>query len=242
MARALVTGATKGIGLAVARRLAADGFEVVICARNADEVAAVADELGGTGVALDVAEVDAVHDAVTELGTLAVLVNNAGHDDFGWFVHTTPERWRRLLAVNVEGTFAATRAALPAMYEARYGRIVNVSSEAGRLGSNGNAVYAASKGAINAFTKSIAREGARYGVTANAICPGPIDTPLFEANRRFGEIGDRMIDSFVKGTLLRRVGTPEEVAAVVSFLASEESSYVTGEILGVSGGMGISTA
>jgi len=240
VSRALVTGATKGIGLAIARRLAADGFDVVICARNPDEVDAVACEISGTGLVLDVADPSAVHDAVTGIGTLGVLVNNAGFDDFGWFVDTTPERWRRVLAVNLEGTLATTHAALPAMYEARYGRIVNISSEAGRIGSNGNAVYAAAKGAINAFTKSIAREGARYGVTANAVAVGPVDTPLTQANLRFGETGEKMIAAMKSGTLLRRLGTPEEVAAAVSFLASEDSSFVTAEVIGVSGGMGVS--
>lgn len=240
MSRALVTGATKGIGRAIASRLAEDGFDVVVCARRAEDVEAVASDIGGTGLVLDVAEVEATLAAVRGLGPLAVLVNNAGFDDFGWFVDTTPERWRRLLAVNLEGTLAATHAALPGMYEARYGRIVNISSEAGRIGSNGNAVYAATKGAINAFTKSIAREGARYGVTANAVCVGPVQTPLLEANLRFGETGERMIAAMKAGTLLGRLGTPEEVAAAVSFLASEESSFVTAEIFGVSGGMGVS--
>jgi 2-hydroxycyclohexanecarboxyl-CoA dehydrogenase len=239
MGRALVTGATKGIGLAIAQRLAKDGFDVVICARSPDEVAAVAAEIGGAGLVLDVSDVEAVHTAVTALGTLDVLVNNAGFDDFGWFVDTTPERWRRLWSVNVEGTLATTRAALPGMYEARYGRIVTIGSEAARIGSNGNAVYAATKAATHAFTKSIAREAARYNVTANVVSSGPIDTPLTEANRRFGETGDKMIEAMKAGTLLRRLGRPEEVAAVVSLLASEESSYVTGEIIGVSGGMGV---
>lgn len=237
--RALVTGGTKGIGLAVAQRLAADGFEVVVCARNAEEVERVAGEVGGTGVVLDVSDVAAVHEAVTALGTLRVLVNNAGFDDFGWFVDTTPERWRRLWAVNVEGTLATTHAALPGMYEARYGRIVTVGSEAGRMGSSGNAVYAATKAATHAFTKSIAREGARYGVTANVVAAGPVQTPLLEANRRLGETGERMIAAMKAGTLLGRLGTPEEVAVAVSMLASEEASFITGEIVGVSGGMGV---
>ncbi len=141
--------------------------------------------------------------------------------------------------MNVEGVLATTRAALPGMYEARYGRIVTIGSEAARIGSNGNAVYAATKAATHAFTKSIAREGARYGVTANVVAAGPIDTPLTEANRRFGETGDKMIEAMKAGTLLGRLGTPDEVAAVVSMLASQESAFVTGEIIGVSGGMGV---
>ncbi|HEX6390761.1 MAG TPA: SDR family NAD(P)-dependent oxidoreductase [Solirubrobacteraceae bacterium] len=237
--RALVTGATKGIGLGIARRLAKDGFDVVICARNPEQVQAVAEEIGGTGLVLDVSDVEAVHEAVTGLGTLKVLVNNAGFDDFGWFVNTTPEQWRRLWSVNVEGVLATTRAALPGMYEARYGRVITIGSEAGRIGSNGNAVYAATKAATHAFTKSIAREGARYNVTANVVASGPIDTPLTEANLRFGETGEKMIEAMKAGTLLGRLGTADEVAAVVAMLASEESSFVTGEIIGVSGGMGV---
>ena len=125
------------------------------------------------------------------------------------------------------------------MQEAGYGRIVNIASEAGRVGSKGSAVYSAAKGGVIAFTKTIARENARYGITANAIAPGPIDTPLLNAARTLGDVGERIIETMKAGTQMRRLGSPDEVAAAVAFLASDDASYVTGETLGVSGGLGM---
>ncbi len=237
--RALVTGAGRGIGAGIARRLAAEGAAVIVCDIDAEPAQRVACEIGGRALAFDVADADAAGAAIRGAGPLDALVCNAGFDDFDYFTDTTPARWRRLLAVNVEGVLACTHAALDAMYAAGYGRIVTVASEAGRIGSRGNAVYAASKGAVIAFSKSLAREGARYGVTVNCVCPGPVDTPLLQANRRFGARGERMIEAMREGTLLGRLGTPDEVAAMVVFLACEQSSFVTGETIGVSGGMGV---
>ena len=239
--RAFVTGGARGIGAAIATRLASDGAEVLI--GDLDEAAAdrLAAGIGARAVALDVADAAAVARVIGEAGTLDVLVNNAGVDDFGFFSETTAARWRRLLAINLEGVLACTHAALPAMHRAGYGRIVNVASEAGRLGAKANAVYAAAKGGVIAFTRSIARESARYGVTVNAVAPGPIETPLLDAIRH-REHGDRIVAAMTAATELRRLGRPEEVAAAVAFLASEEASYITGETLGVSGGMGIGAA
>jgi 2-hydroxycyclohexanecarboxyl-CoA dehydrogenase len=221
--KALVTGGSGGIGAAVAARLAADGMDVVVI------------DLHGEGaIKLDVTDFEAVHQAIAELGPLAVLVNNAGVDDeLRPFTETDPGSWRRMLAVNLEGAMSCTHAALPAMQAAGYGRIVNVASEAGRIGSNLNAAYAAAKGGLIAFTKTIAREEARNGVTCNCVLPGPTDTPLL---RRWPQ---QSIDKIARHTLLRRLGTPEEVAAAVAFLASEDASYITGETLGVSGGMAL---
>ena len=168
-----------------------------------------------------------------------VLVNNAGIDEFGFFTETDPELWERLLAVNLEGVFACTHAALPGMQQAGYGRIVNIASEAGRVGSKGSAVYSAAKGGVIAFTKTIARENARYGITANAIAPGPDRHAAAAPRREFGEIGERVIETMKGATQMRRLGEPEEVAAAVAFLASDDASYVTGETLGVSGGLGM---
>ncbi|WP_320671891.1 SDR family NAD(P)-dependent oxidoreductase [Patulibacter defluvii] len=240
--RALVTGGGRGIGEGIARRLAAEGAEVTIVSRTLDVAQAVAEEIGGVAVACDIADLDAAQRAVTAAGPLDVLVNNAGFDDPGWFTDTTPERWRRVVGVNLLGMFACTHAALPAMQQAGYGRIVNIGSEAGRIGSSGNAVYAATKGGIVAFTKSIARENARYGITANTIAVGPIETPLMDQVRAKGELGRKMVAAMERGTLLGRLGEPEEVAAMVAFLASEQAGYVTGENIGVSGGMGIGSA
>jgi len=230
---ALVTGSTRGIGAAIAARLAADGIDVVVHGRKLEDASGYAREIGARAVAFDVSEPAAVEDAVGGLGTLDVLINNAGFDDFGWFTDVSFERWRKVLAVNLEGVLACTHAALPAMQTAGYGRIVNVASEAGRIGSKGNAPYAAAKGGVIAFTKSIARENARYAITANTLLPGPIDTPLLH------EMDPHAIEVVTAQTQLRRLGTPAEVAAAAAFLASEEASYITGETLGVSGGMAL---
>ena len=168
-----------------------------------------------------------------------VLINNAGTDEFGFFTDVTPEQWRKVLDVNLVGVLNCTSAALPAMQEGGYGRIVSLSSEAGRIGSKGSAVYSAAKAGVIGFMKVIARENGRYGITANSIAPGPIETPLLMGALEFGEIGERIIENMKSGTQLRRLGTPDEVAAAIAFLAAEESSYVTGETLGVSGGMGM---
>jgi 2-hydroxycyclohexanecarboxyl-CoA dehydrogenase len=236
---ALVTGGGRGIGAAIARRLAADGMNVFVTGRTASEVEAVATEIGGAAFIFDMADTDAAISQVKAAGRLDVLVNNAGVDQSAFFTDTTPEEWRRLIAVNLEGVLATTLAALPPMQQAGYGRIVNVASEAGRLGSKRGSVYAAAKGGVIAFTKSVARENARYGITANTVCPGPVETPLLDAKRDQGEVGERIIEAMKAATLVGRLGTSEEVAAAVAFLSSEESSFVTGETLGVSGGMGV---
>lgn len=236
---ALVTGGGRGIGAAIARRLAADGMNVFVTGRTASEVEAVAGEIGGTALVFDIADTEAAITHVKSAGPLDVLVNNAGIDQSAFFTDTTPDEWRRLIAVNLEGVLATTLAALPAMQQAGYGRIVNVSSEAGRLGSKRGSVYAAAKGGVIAFTLSIARENARYGITANNVCPGPVDTPMLDATRKLPDVGPQIIEAMKAATLVGRLGTSEEVAAAVAFLSSEQASFVTGETLGVSGGMGV---
>ena len=176
---------------------------------------------------------------IESIGGIEVLINNAGTDEFGFFNQTTPEMWERVLAVNLNGVLNCTHAALPPMQAGGYGRIVSISSEAGRVGSKGSAVYSAAKGGVIAFMKVIARENARFGITANSIAPGPIDTPLLRGALEFGELGEKVIETMKAGTQMRRLGDPDEVAAAVAFLASEDASYVTGETLGVSGGLGM---
>jgi len=237
--RALVTGGARGIGAAIARRLAAEGAEVVIGDVNVEGAAAVAAEIEAIPSLLDVTDPQSSRDLVAQHGPFAILVNNAGTDEFGFFTETDAATWERILAINLVGVLACTHAVLPGMQEASYGRIVNIASEAGRVGSKGSAVYSAAKGGVIAFTKVIAREGARHGVTANAIAPGPIETPLLMGALEFGEIGERLIENMKAGTQLRRLGRPEEVAAAAAFLASDDASYVTGETLGVSGGLGM---
>jgi NAD(P)-dependent dehydrogenase (short-subunit alcohol dehydrogenase family) len=237
--KALVTGGASGIGAAISRRLAAEGAAVMIGDVNEEGAMGVAAEIGADAALLDVTDADSASAFASDHGPFSILVNNAGTDDFAFFTDMTPGRWRRLIAINLEGVFICTHAVLPAMQEAGYGRIVNIASEAGRVGSKGSAVYSAAKGGVIAFTKTIARENARFAVTANAIAPGPIETPLLMAAKQLGEIGDKVIETMKGQTQMRRLGQPEEVAAAVAFLASDDASYVTGETIGVSGGLGM---
>lgn len=237
--RAVVTGGGRGIGAAIARRLGAEGAHVTVLDLDLEPAREVAGEIGGVAVRCDVADPAAVHATLGGDRSFQILVNNAGYDSFAWFTDVTPEQWRRMLAVNLEGVFACTQAVLPAMQRAKYGRIITVSSEAGRIGSKGNAVYAATKAAGIGFMKSIARENGRFAITANALVAGPTDTPLLDKVRAQGEIGERQIAAMIAGTQLARLAAPEELAAAAAFLASPEAGYITGEAFGVSGGMGL---
>jgi 2-hydroxycyclohexanecarboxyl-CoA dehydrogenase len=238
---ALVTGGASGIGAATCRRLAAEGARVAVCDLALEGAREVASEIDGYAIEMDVTSSSSVRAGVeaaeAALGPIAVLVNNAGTDEFSFFKDTDEGLWERVLAVNLLGVMRTTHATLPGMIERGGGRIVNVASEAGRVGSNGSAVYSAAKGGVISFTKTIAREGARHGITCNAVAPGPIDTPLLRRAEQLGKIGHRVIEVMVGSTVLRRMGTPDEVAAVIAFLASDDSSYVTGQTLGVSGGL-----
>ena len=237
--KALVTGGASGIGAATAARLAAEGAEVWVGDIDAEGAERVAADVAGHAVSLDVTDLESARAAVEAAGKLDILVNNAGLDEFGFFTYTTPEQWQRVIGVNLIGVFNCTHAVLPVMQEAGYGRIVSISSEAGRVGSKGSAVYSAAKGGIVAFMKAIARENARYGITANSIAPGPIETPLLMGAKEFGEIGEKVIETMKSSTQMGRLGQPEEVAAAAAFLASDDATYVTGETLGVSGGLGM---
>jgi 2-hydroxycyclohexanecarboxyl-CoA dehydrogenase len=233
---AFVTGGAKGIGAAIVRRLAADGAQVVIADLDIDAAQALAQEVWGTAVQMDVTDLAQVATTIAAHGPFDILVNNAGVDQHAFFTKTTPDDWHRLLAINLESVFSTTHAALPAMQAAGFGRLINIASEAGRLGSRGGAVYAAAKGGVIAFTRSIARENGGKGITANVIAPGPIDTPLLRQALEQG--GDKLLQAMTGATLAGRLGTPEEVAAAVAFLASADAGFITGEVLGVSGGMG----
>jgi 2-hydroxycyclohexanecarboxyl-CoA dehydrogenase len=237
-----VTGGASGIGAATCRRLAAEGAQVAVTDMNVEGARTIAEEVSGRPYELNVADEEQVRTAVaaaeSDLGPVDVLVNNAGYDEFGFFVHTEPDMWKRVVGVNLIGVIACTHAVLPGMQERRRGRIVNVASEAGRVGSPGSAVYSGAKGGVIGFTKAIAAESARYDVTCNAVAPGPIETPLLMAANMLGDLGERLIKGMVSKTVLGRLGQPDEVAATIAFLASDDASYVTGETLGVSGGMG----
>jgi 2-hydroxycyclohexanecarboxyl-CoA dehydrogenase len=239
---ALVTGGASGIGAATCRRLAAEGARVAVTDVNLDGASAVAAEVDGAAFEMDVRSLDSIGAAVgaaeAELGPLDVLVNNAGYDEWAFFTNTDEALWRRVLEVNLFGVIAVTSAVLPGMQERRRGRIVNVSSEAGRVGSSGSAVYSAAKGGVLGFTKALAAENGRYGITVNAVAPGPIETPLLmAAPDEFGDLGKRLVENMIGSTVLRRLGQPDEVAAVITFLASDDASYVTGQSLGASGGL-----
>jgi len=239
---ALVTGGASGIGAATCRRLAAEGARVAVTDMNLDGARDVASELDGAAFELNVTSTDSIGAAVTaveeQLGPVDILINNAGYDEFGFFVKTEEPMWDRVLGVNLRGVIAVTHAVLPGMQERRRGRIVNVASEAGRVGSSGSAVYSAAKGGVIGFTKAVAREGARYGITCNAVAPGPIETPLLmAAPEALGDIGKKLVETMVGSTVLRRLGQPDEVAAAITFLASDDASFVTGQALGVSGGL-----
>jgi 2-hydroxycyclohexanecarboxyl-CoA dehydrogenase len=237
-----VTGGASGIGAATCRRLAAEGARVAVTDVDLEGARTVAGEIDGAAFELDVRSTDSIAAAVaateSALGTVDVLVNNAGYDEWAWFTDTDADLWDRVLAVNLRGVIAVTHAVLPGMQERRRGRIVNTASEAGRVGSSGSAVYSAAKAGVIGFTKTIAVENGRYGITCNAVAPGPIETPLLmAAPAELGDVGKRIVDTMIGSTNLRRLGHPDEVAAAITFLASDDASYVTGQSLGVSGGL-----
>jgi 2-hydroxycyclohexanecarboxyl-CoA dehydrogenase len=239
---ALVTGGAGGIGAATARRLAAEGARVAVGDLDADAAREVAAEIDGLATELDVTDTGSVGRAVAAVadafGPVDVLVNNAGSDRFAFFVKTDEALWDFVLGVNLRGVLACTHAVLGSMQERGGGVIVNVASEAGRVGSQGSATYSAAKAGVIGFTKAIARESARFGVRCNAVAPGPIETPLLNsAETQLGELGARLKQAMIDATAVRRIGEPDEVAAVIAFLASDDASYVTGQTVNVSGGL-----
>jgi 2-hydroxycyclohexanecarboxyl-CoA dehydrogenase len=241
---ALVTGGARGIGEGIARRLAADGLNVVIADVLADQAEEVAADLRASGAealaietdVADSARVAATVAAATErFGAIDVLVNNAGWDDLMPFVDTDEAMWDRVIEINFKGPMRFMHALLPGMTERGWGRVVSIASDAGRVGSSQESVYSGAKGGVIALTKTVAREVARKGVTANCVCPGPTDTPMFRAILE--ESGEKVLAAMVRAVPMRRIGTPADIAAAVSFLASERAGYVTGQTLSVSGGL-----
>src|SRR3954469_11582354 len=243
---ALVTGGGRGIGRAVAEGLAADGLNIVIAdLRNeeSDAVAAAIAERGGSAlaVACDVADSASVAAAVAaaqeRFGHVDVLVNNAGWDDLKPFLDTDEAFWDRIIDINFKGPLRFTQLLLPGMVERGWGRIINIGSDAGRVGSSLESVYSGAKGGLIAFTKTIAREVARNGVTANVVCPGPTDTPFMQETMAAQRDADAVLGAVVRSVPMRRLAQPEEVAAAVRFFATDEAGYVTGQTLSVSGGL-----
>jgi 2-hydroxycyclohexanecarboxyl-CoA dehydrogenase len=210
---------------------------------EARETALAIDRAGGRALAVpldvtDGASVKAALERVAgELGAVEILVNNAGWDEFRPFLDSDEPFWDRVIEVNFKGCLRLTRGALPGMVERDWGRIVNIGSDAGRVGSSLESVYSGAKGGIIAFTKTIAREVARNGVTANTVCPGPTETPMLAEMTADDEQGARVIEAMKRAVPMKRLGAPEDVAAAVAFLASEEAGFITGQTLSVSGGL-----
>jgi NAD(P)-dependent dehydrogenase (short-subunit alcohol dehydrogenase family) len=242
---AVVTGGGSGIGLAISERLSRDGAKVAVLDLDGDAaeraVEGIVDE-GGKAIACavdvsDRAQVDAaVERARAELGPVLVLVNGAGMDAFDRFVDIGIELWERVISVNLTGTFHCTQAALPDMLEAKWGRIVNISSSSAQTGAVLMAHYSASKGGMIALTKSLALELAPLGITVNTIPPGSIDTPMSRRAADAGRFGGGTLDDVARHVPVRRIGLPEDIASACAYLVSDEASYVTGQIIGVNGG------
>jgi len=237
---AVVTGAGGGIGAAIAQALADAGHSVAVSDIDLEAAAGTAKlitDRGGSAAAfqLDVTSsesVQALRSAVDEkLGPASVLVNNAGWGQPELFVDNEPAVWDKLVAVNFLGPVTVTRAFIDPMIENESGRIVNIASDAGRVGSSRETVYAGTKGGVIAFTKSLARELARYTINVNCVCPGPTDTPLFHKHT------DKMQDALVRAIPFGRLARPEEIADAVAFFASDRASFITGQVLSVSGGL-----
>jgi len=238
--RALVTGGASGIGKATAWELARNGAYVIIADVNSEGGAAAAAEAKADGLRIDTIGLDLADPAAVDACAAAVLdrqqrvdilVNAAGWDRMQPFLENTPDFIDRVLAINLRGPIGLTQKLLPTMAAHGYGKIVNVSSDAGRVGSLGETVYSAAKGGVIAFTKSLAREAARYNITVNCVCPGPTDTPLFEVQP------EKLKAALEKAIPFRRIARAQEIADAIAFFASPRSDYVTGQVLSVSGGL-----
>jgi len=243
---AIVTGGASGIGRAIALRLADEGALPVIFDIDEDRARAVADEAvanGGKAAArrCDITDHDSVEAAVAaterETGPIDFLVNNAGWDLPANFLDTGPEFWAKVVGINLMGPIHMHHAVLKRMAERGAGRVVNISSDAGRVGSSGEAVYSACKGGVIAFTKTLARETARSGITLNTVCPGPTDTPLFDEFKAASADGARLADGLARAIPMRRLGRPDDYPGLVAFLLSDDAAYITGQTISVSGGL-----
>ncbi len=242
---AIITGSGGGIGRGIALKFGSLGARVVVADikfEGAKETVSLLEKAGGKSLALstditDRAQVqELVKTTLDKFGQLDILVNNAGWDIIEPFTKNTPEFWEKVIAINLKGPIFCIRAALDPMMAKKYGKIVSISSDAGRVGSSGEAVYSACKGGIIAFTKTIAREMASYRINVNCVCPGPTDTPML-AQITAVETGAKIIEAMTRAVPFRRLGQPEDIAGAVAFLASDEAAFITGQTLSVSGGL-----
>ncbi len=240
---AIVTGAGQGIGKAIAEKLAAEGATVVVTDVNEATAKETADAIGGgaVGIRTDVTSRESVNAMVEQVkgqfGRIDVLVNNAGWDKASPFVDSDPADWDRVMQINLYGVLNTSKAVLPVMADQGHGSVVNLASDAGRVGSSGEAVYSAAKGGVIAFTKSTAREMARHQVNANCVCPGPTDTALFAS---MGGDNPKLREALTKAIPFRRLAQPSDLANMVAFFASDEANFITGQTVSVSGGLTMS--
>jgi 2-hydroxycyclohexanecarboxyl-CoA dehydrogenase len=242
----VVTGGGRGIGAATSHRFASEGSTVAVVDIDLDAAEAVGRSIEGSGgragaYRCDIAnqeDVMATLSAIrTDLGPIDVLVNNAGWDAFRPFLKTSPADWEKLISVNLRGPLNMHYGVLPEMVERRSGRIVNIASDAARVGSSGEAVYSACKAGLLAFSKTIAREHSRDGITLNVVCPGPTKTALFAGFLGTSNAPDRLEEAFKKSVPLGRLGVPEDLPGAICFFASDDAAYITGQVLSVSGGL-----
>jgi NAD(P)-dependent dehydrogenase (short-subunit alcohol dehydrogenase family) len=240
---AVITGGASGMGLASARRLASQGHKVALLDLDGDAAARAAEDLRQTGavavgIAVDVSDRPAVDEAMAkvraELGPIEIIVTSAGFDEFASFIDITPSAWKRMIEINLTGTFHCIQAAIPDMIAAGWGRIVTISSSSAQSGANRMAHYVASKGGVIGLTKALAVEYAPNGITVNTIPPGFIDTPMARRAEARGDLPS--IDAVAARTPVRRAGTPEDIAAACAFLCSDDAGYITGQLIGVNGG------
>ncbi|MEM5274407.1 glucose 1-dehydrogenase [Cupriavidus taiwanensis] len=242
----VVTGAAGGIGKALCQRFCEEGARVVAVDVNADALEQLGVSLKETGarvtaVQLDITDHGAVKTAIDtvaeELGGIDALVNNAGWDVAAQFLETTPDFWSKVIAINLVGPLNLHHAVLPWMVKAKQGKIVNISSDAGRVGSSGESVYSACKGGVIAFSKTIARECARNNINVNVVCPGPTDTALLQSFLGEGEYGQKIYEGLKRAIPLKRLGQPADIPGIVGFLASDDANFITGQVISVSGGL-----
>ncbi len=238
---ALVTGGARGIGEAICRVLASAGHKVIVSDISTTAAQTLANELGGYAIEMDVTRPDSVTQAAAKIskdvGTPTILVNNAGWDNLMPFLETDEAFQDKVIAINYTGPVRVCRAFLPGMITAGGGRVINIASDAGRIGSALEAIYSGTKGGLIAFSKTLAREFARNQITVNTVCPGITNTPLIKEITANNELANRGIASIEKNVPLKRMGQPEDIANAVAYLASDEAAYVTGQTLSVSGGI-----
>lgn len=243
---AIITGAAGGIGRAICRRFLEEGAHILAVDINAEALKGLVTDLGFDEtrlypLAVDIADYQAVKDAVdrgvAKFGKLDILVNNAGWDIAKPFLQTDPELWDKIIAINLLGPLNLHKAAMPHMIAGGGGKVVNVASDAGRVGSSGESVYSACKGGLISFSKTIAREYARDNIRVNAVCPGPTDTALLRSFVGDGEFGQKVYEGLKRAIPLKRLGQPDDIPGMIAFLSSDDANFITGQVISVSGGL-----